>query len=88
MSYAPAFTEQARADLRRMEPWLQEETLDELESLAANPPTPRHRHLAASVYDFVRERGGVRFYVSLTVAVDAKAQVLTVTEIGLYARQI
>ena len=38
MAYAPVITRRAFAQLRRLDAWLQEEVLDELEELAADPP--------------------------------------------------
>jgi len=69
-----------------MEIWLQEETLDELDRLAADPPAPA-RHLAgAAVHDFVRERGHERFYVFITVIPDRANMALRVSEIGSHVR--
>lgn len=81
MSYAYQLSERALAGLRRMEPWLQEETLDELDRLTADPPKGR-RIGEAIVCDFVRDRGPHRFYVFITLFPDLTTQVLRISEIG------
>ena len=89
MSYALAFTDRALDDLRGLELWLQEETLDELDELAANPPAvSRRRHLAAVVHDFVRERSGKRYYVFLTLGPDESSKQLRIMELGLYVNKL
>jgi hypothetical protein len=40
VNYELAFSDKALAGLKRLETWLQEETLDELERIAAHPPEP------------------------------------------------
>ena len=88
MSYAPAFTERALADLRRIDFWLQEEVLDEIEGLAVALPAPRGRNFGAAVHDFVRERNGVKFYVFMTYVADPHSQMLRVSEIGTFSRPV
>lgn len=82
MSYAYHLSERALAGMRRMEPWLQEKTLDELDRLTANPPPPGRRVGEAIVCDFVRDRGAERFYVFLTLFPDPTVQTLRVSDIG------
>ena len=88
MSYDLEFTDRAIADLRRLESWLAEETLDELERLVQAPPKPRRRHLAGIVYDFVREREKRLHYVFVTVEVKPVRNLIKVSEIGSYARPL
>ena len=86
MSYALEFNERALQGLRTMDPWLQEETLDELEELAAHPPSPRRRHLGSAVHDFVRHQGSSAFYVFVTFTPDPTSAVVRVNDIGLHIR--
>jgi len=88
VSYALRFTERGSADLNRLEIWLQEETLDELDKVAADPPAPNRRLAGAAVYDFVRERGQNRFYVFVTVLTDVAARELRILEIGLHVQAV
>jgi hypothetical protein len=49
-----------------LEPWLQEETLDEIDAAAADPVVVRDpRRDDEQVYDFTREREGKLVYVFL-----------------------
>jgi hypothetical protein len=85
VSYALELTEPSRSDLRHLEFWLQEETLDEIELLAAHPPA-KSRRTGDWVRDFVRRRGGKTFYVFITSWPDHNAQVVRIKRIGLYVR--
>ena len=83
MSYALRLAAEAHPGLRRMEPWLQEEALDEAERLADDPGRLVQRgSLPGYVHDFTRDRGGVLYYVFLLERDDSH-QVLTVKDIGL-----
>lgn len=82
MSYAYQLSERALIGLRRMEPWLQEETLDELDRLTADPPTAGRRIGDAIVRDFALDRGPDRFYVFITLFPDAQTEMLRVSDIG------
>lgn len=82
MSYAYTLSDRALAGLRKMEIWLQEETLDELDRIASLPKLPGRRIGQAIVFDFVRERSAGRAYVFITVFPDEMSRVLRVTDIG------
>lgn len=82
MSYAWELSERALAGLRRMQGWLQEETLDELDRLAAEPPPAGRQVGDAVIRDFVRDRGTERFYVFVTLFPDATAKTLRISDIG------
>ena len=84
MSYVLAFTDRALDDLRGLDIWLQEETLDELDRLAETPPLPRRRHLGAVVHDIVRERNECRYYVFISLLPDAATNELRVIELGFF----
>ena len=86
MSYALQITEPAQVGLRSLESWLQEETLDELDRLAANPGILPRRRLGDVVHDFVRERAGVTYYVFLTIYPDEDKKVLRLDGVGVHAR--
>jgi hypothetical protein len=86
VSYALKFTERALAGMQRLDPWLQEEILDELDRLAAEPPAPQRRLGGAAVHDFTRDRGQNRHYVFITLLPNKTTQVLGVSEIGSFVR--
>lgn len=68
MSYSFRIAGDALADLRTLEPWLQEEVLDELDVLAGNPQLLQTSSDAESViYMFSRAIGGAKHYISITV---------------------
>jgi hypothetical protein len=87
VSYALEFAERAREDLRRLDLWLQEEILDELDRLAVSP-TARRRVVGDVVYDFVTHHESGIFYVFLTVRPLAAANVLRIRSIGVHIRQV
>lgn len=84
MSFALKFTERGSVNLNRLDVWLQEEKLDELDRAAANPPAPNRRLAGAAIQDFVREKDGQRYYVFITIIPDAKRRQIRVMEIGLH----
>jgi hypothetical protein len=53
VSYALEFLESA-LHLQRLDVWLQEETLDEIDRLADTPPTQRRR-VGDLIVDFIRQ---------------------------------
>ena len=88
MSFALQFTERALDGLRKMEAWLQEETLDVIDTLAFNPPTPTNRRLAGAVVcDFIRTHGESQFYVFLTLFPDPPSRVIRISEVGFWTRE-
>lgn len=82
MSYAYTLSERARAGLGKMDTWLQEETLDELDRIAAEPTLTGRRVGEGVVRDFVRDRGDQRAYVFITVFPDEATQTFRVSDIG------
>jgi hypothetical protein len=86
VSYAYEFTEPALKQFQQLDSWLGEETLDELETLAANPPQNRLRSTTGFVYDFVRIRGVETIYVFLTIVPNIAAHQLSVTNVGVFVR--
>jgi hypothetical protein len=65
---------------------LQEETLDELELVAANPPPPNRRLAGAAIHDFVRWRDGQKYYVFITVFPLPAQGLVRVSEIAVHFR--
>jgi hypothetical protein len=66
VSYALAVAPDATADLRRLEPWLQEETLDELELVLTDPSIlPALSLDKHASYTFSREASGVEHNVTM-----------------------
>lgn len=88
MSYAYAFGEEAMAQFRRLDPWLAEETLDELDLLLKDPPLSRRRIAGGFVHDFVRQRTSDVVYVFLTIAPDTRRKILNIRSIGVYSRPV
>lgn len=88
MSYGLLMTGDADADLRELETWLQEETLDEVERVLHEPNilTPRAGDVA--VHDFVRIRGSTRHYVFLTVDLDRRRNVVEILGIAQFSCQV
>jgi hypothetical protein len=81
------FTEPALRQFQQLEPWLGEDTIDELESLAAAPAVDRLWSPTGFVHDFVRTQGSATNYVFLTILPDVAANKLRITSVGLYTRR-
>lgn len=88
MTYSYEFTEPALKQFQQLEPWLAEETLDELETLAVVSPTAHRRLTNRFVHDFVRIRGASTLYVFLTIVRDRANQKLRVMDVGTYVRGV
>ena len=86
MSYAWQIAGDAIADLRALEPWLQEEVLDEFERLTADPSGLRVDAGSFAVHDFERVIADAARLVFLRLyRYDAK-RVLSILGIARYAR--
>lgn len=82
MSLALHLAADALADLRRLDFWLQEEVLDELDRLAANPGlVPQPIPGWGSIYAFARASVGTLYVLTITVQLSASQ--LTVLGITL-----
>ena len=78
MSYALAIAGDARPDLRALDPWLQEELLDELDVLAADPTVlPNPPPGSDILYGFCRVSGSTKYYVVVTLSRDDTTRTLT-----------
>jgi len=79
VSYSLVIAGDAHADIRLLQPWLQEELLDEIDILAANPPPVhfRERHKDI-VYAFHRTRSGILHRVFVTVRYNARSNSLLI----------
>lgn len=87
-SWALAFNERARAALLRLDAWLQEEILDELDRLAQNPGQLRRAGSSPiCIADLTRDRQSQRHYVFLSIETNAGTRTLEVVDIGHHARQ-
>lgn len=86
MSYTLELTEPAREDLRRLDVWLQEEVLDELDKYALNPSLKKRR-VGDVVHDFLRTQSTDAYYIFITMREDAKAKCLRVKSIALFVRR-
>ena len=87
MSYSLSVAADARAALASLDPWLQEETLDEIERLLHDPQrlTVRHGDVV-SVYDFTRVIAGRTHYVFLTIRPNHTAANLELLRLGHFER--
>ena len=83
MSYVPGFAPDCRIDWRAMNLELQELVLDEMERLAANPPSTD-----SILIDFVHESAGVRHYVWLRVVIDHARSRIHVVGLHHYPRLV
>jgi len=89
MSYTVSYAEKAIAGLRQLDSRLQEEVLDEVEAVALEPQLLKVRPAAPHAYfDFVRDWGGIRHYVFLTIHRDDAAANLEVLAIGHVSRPV
>ena len=87
MSWGYRVVGDAIADLRELEPWLQEEVLDELDRLALQPPTPRPTAAEPEVvHDFERTSDRVRTIVFIRVRIERPRELLIVLGISAYSR--
>jgi hypothetical protein len=82
VSYGLRIAGDAIADLRALEPWLQEEVLDELEWLAAAPAQLRVDRSGRAVQDFERTASGKRHVIFLRLHRDAQAQIITLVAVA------
>lgn len=72
----------------KLDAWLGEELLDELEGLITRPPAPSLQTSAGFVHDFVREHATTGLcYVFLTILPDVRREVLRVTSVGIHIRR-
>jgi hypothetical protein len=82
-----AIGEQARAALLRLDPWPQEEILDELDRLAEHPGQLRRGGASpVSIADLTRDREGQRHYVFLSIETDPATRTLAVVDVGHHSR--
>jgi hypothetical protein len=88
VSYTLFVDPRARAAFATLEIWLQEETLDEIERLLADPNALRlRRGEDIAVHDFKRARSGTEHYVFLTIRTDRAASRLEILTLGHVAKQ-
>lgn len=88
-SWALAFNEQARAALLRLDAWLQEEILEELDRLALKPEELRRGGASpACIADLTRDHANQRHYVFLSIGTNFSIRTLEVIDIGHYSRSI
>ena len=87
MSYAYEFSRRALTQFQALEPWIAEETLDELERLISQPPIPLpNKAPGGFVHDFVRQRGAQTVYVFLTFQLFPRRELLRITTLGTHIR--
>lgn len=88
MSYVYELNDDARTNLRQLDPWVAEQVLDELETLVAVQSEERPRTTGGFVYDFIRDTNQQRIYIFLTVEHDPARNLLRITSIGSWSRPI
>jgi hypothetical protein len=82
VSWGLSIARDAIVDLQALDPWLQEEVLDEVDGLCAHPPRPRGGLVDAEfVHDFERTSAGVRHVVFIRVRRDETTSTLSVLSI-------
>jgi len=81
VSYAVHLAGDAIVDLQTLEPWVQEEVIDELDLLAEDPMRLHPDHDGNAVHDFERTVGGLRHVLFLRVHRDERRRLLTVSAI-------
>jgi hypothetical protein len=89
VSYSLEIMHDAHAGLRRLDPAVQEEVLDEIERLVTDPSLlNRYGPATATSYDFVRvERDAVR-YVFIGVNCDHANRHIQVVRVGEFVKPI
>ena len=86
MSYALAVAADASADVRRLDPWLQEEVWDELELLLADPSVlPALSLDKHTSYTFSRKVSGVGHFVTMILTRNDRSRTLAL--LGVDYRQ-
>ena len=86
MNYALRLAGDAVVDLRALAPWLAEDVLDEVESIARDPGTVRVDSQGEFVHDFERGSGAERVIVFLRLHRDDQAGLITILAIAACAR--
>lgn len=86
MSCIYELNDESRENLGKLESWLAEEVLDELELLVLLKY--EEKTAGGFVYDFVRERDGRKHYLFLTIVPDIARRQLRVTTLGSFSRPI
>ena len=83
MSYSYTLSDDFRSGFVALPFWIQEDILDELEVLLANPSQLIVRQGSdLAVHDFTRTRGGVVHYVFLTIQPDFAGENLLLVRVG------
>ncbi len=83
MSYGVRVAADARADIKSLEIWLQEELWDELEKLLADPSLlPPDSADGDVTYGFTRDTAGSRHTVFLTISRNDQTHILTLLGVG------
>lgn len=83
MSWGLRLAGDARADLKELDVWLQEEAIDELERVVVDPPSLlRRKGPGRVVHDIELEHDGERHLVFLTLYLEDDRRVLRV--LGIY----
>jgi len=80
VSYVLDVTPDADAEWRALDVGLQEMVLDELDSVALDPP----RNATTKILDFVHNRPGERHYVFIDISFNHLAQRIRVTKVVHY----
>lgn len=80
MSYGIIIARKAMANLRRLDFWLQEEVLDELEELAEDPPATA----GARAYRMIRLRDDNVDVVYLRLLIDPAQATITLLDISTH----
>ncbi len=79
MSYSFAIAGDALADLKTLDSWLQEEVLDEIDTLGASSAIfPNLPNAGDTVYAFTRVHSGVKHHIALVLTRNDSSKTFTV----------
>lgn len=86
MNFSYELSRRASNEFRRLETWLAEEVLDELELLCAEAIKPRIKDPAGAIHDIKRVHGSQVYYVFIRFGIDPARRMLRINSIGTYQR--
>jgi hypothetical protein len=81
VSFALRLAGDAAVDLAALDPWVGEESVDELDRLTADPSRLRPDAQGEAVFDFERETAGIRHAVFVRIHIDNARLMLTILSI-------
>lgn len=89
--YVPAFETKPAADFGALEPWLQEELLDEVERLLESVPAPtvaQRLESTVTVHELIRHDGAVEHRVIFRTRLEVESRRLVIDRVGHVTRPL